>query len=309
MYNKVLIPLDGSPFAERVLAHLRSLIEPKAAELILLRVVQPLSYSVSPEAFASLGGMDEQLRWDEAKAYLEGLRGELRSLGSRIHLEVSGGEAATAIVRSADTHGADLIAMTTHGRSGLGRWALGSVADRVVRSASQPIFLVRGTTEVAEGVALKRVLLPLDGSELAEMALEPAKALAKKAGAELLLVRAVVPLSDAEVAGLYTGWGSPDEVYVRRQAAATQYLGRLERGLKEEGLRVATFVDEGHPTQVIVETEASHEVDLVVMSTHGRSGVARWVYGSVADKVLQQVGSPLLLVRALTGESRKTPAD
>lgn len=303
MYRKVLIPLDGSPFAERVQAHLQPLIVPGETELILLRVVEPLSYSVSPEAFASLGGMDEALRLDEAKTYLDGVRGEWRELGVRTHMEVSGGEVATAIVRSADLHGADLIAMTTHGRSGLGRWAFGSVADRVIRSASQPIFLVRGTSEVAAERTVRRILVPLDGSELAEQALEPAKAMAKEAGAEILLVRAVTPLTETEVAALYTGWGSADEVYSRRQTAAKQYLGRVERDLKATGLKVATFVDEGHPAQVIVETEASHEADMVVMSTHGRSGVVRWVYGSVADKVLHRTRCPLLLVRSVPGEA------
>ncbi|MFQ5946213.1 MAG: universal stress protein [Anaerolineae bacterium] len=303
MYGKVLIPLDGSAFAERVQAHLQPLIVPGETELILLRVVEPLSYSVSPEAFAAMGGMDEALRWDEAKVYLDGVRGEWRELGFRTHMEVSGGEVATAIARSAEVHGADLIAITTHGRSGLGRWAYGSVADRVIRSATQPIFLVRGTSEVPPERTIRRILVPLDGSELAEMALEPAKSMAKEMGAEILLVRAVAPLSETEVAALYTGWGSADEVYSRRQTAATQYLGRVQRDLKAEGLKGATFVDEGHPAQVIVETEASHEADMVVMSTHGRSGVARWVYGSVADKVLRRAQSPLLLVRSLPGEA------
>ncbi len=79
----------------------------------------------------------------------------------------------------------------------------------------------------------------------------------------------------------------------------------MQRDLKAAGLKVATFVDEGHPGEVIADTEASHKADMVVMSTHGRSGVVRWVYGSVADKVLQRTRSPLLLVRSVPGESQQ----
>ncbi len=82
----------------------------------------------------------------------------------------------------------------------------------------------------------------------------------------------------------------------------------MQRELRAEGIKVATFVDEGHPAQLILDSEASHEADLVVMSTHGRSGVARWVYGSVADKVLQRPRGPLLLVRSLPAGAHE-PSD
>lgn len=298
MYQKVLIPLDGSPFAERVLSHIEWLTSPQAAEIILLHVVRPPTYVVGPEAMAPLEPIDATYAEKDAEAYLKQVKGELREMGLQAHTQIGDGDVASTICGVADAQDADLIAMTTHGRSGVSRWAFGSVADRVIRSAPQPIFLVRGTDDVAPRKTIRKIMVPLDGSELAEQALPQAEVLAKEKGAEVLLLRAIEPLSDREFAALFAAWESPEEVYAHRQTAAEQYLEQIQGELRATILSSEILVEEGHPAEVILDTAGAEAVDLIVMSTHGRSGLSRWVYGSIADKVLHKATCPLLLIRA-----------
>jgi nucleotide-binding universal stress UspA family protein len=298
MYRKVLIPLDGSPFAERILPHIERLISSQQTEFILLSVVEPTSYVISPRTMTVMEAFDTTHLRQNAEVYLRQVKGELREMGLRVHEHVIEGDVASAICDVADTQDADLIAMTTHGRSGMGRWAFGSIADRVIRTASQPIFLVRGTAEVPSTDAIRRILVPLDGSELAERVLPQAQALVTEKGAELLLVRAVEPLTDWEVAEIYANWESIDDVYSHRQTAAERYLEQVQEQLRAASVPSTIVVNEGHPAKMILDTAEAENVDLIVMSTHGRSGLARWVYGSIADKVLHGTTRPLLLIRA-----------
>ncbi|RME49260.1 MAG: universal stress protein [Chloroflexi bacterium] len=299
MYRKVLIPLDGSPFAERILPHIERLISSAETELILFHVVEPFHHVVSPETRAGLTDAEITNFRESATLYLKRVRGELREMGLQAHVQTAHGDVASAICDTAQAQGADLIAMTTHGRSGVGRWAFGSVADRVIRTASQPVLLVRGTTDTPSNGEIRRILVPLDGSELAERALPHATKLAQEKDAEVLLVRAVEPLTDLEFAGLFASWESPEAVYQHRQTAAQRYLEQVQQDLKVAGVPSSTLVDEGRAADLILDTVEAENADMIVMSTHGRSGLARWVYGSVADKVLRNATCPLLLIRAI----------
>jgi len=298
MYRKALIPLDGSPFAERVLPYVEWLVLPEETELLLLHVLRPFGLIVPPELLATTGLSDYDRLRERMENYLKGIKGELREMGFVAHAQLVEGDVASAICDVADAQEVDLIAMTTHGRSGVSRWAFGSVADRVIRHAAQPVFLVRGDTEASFGEGVQRILVPLDGSKLAERALPHAQTLAQAHGAEILLVRIVEPPSDLEVAELYVAWESPEKLYRHRQTAAEQYLGRVQERLSEAGVHGEMYVNEGHAAEMILKAAESEGVDLIVMSTHGRSGVARWVYGSVAGKVLHGAPCPLLLIRA-----------
>ena len=302
MYKKVLIPLDGSPFAERILPHIEWLVSPKETELVLVRVVEsPQRYFLAHEAVLVPEAEELEERasvGDQAEGYLQQKSGELREMGFRTQIQVLGGDVASAICDAATAQAADLIAMTTHGRSGLARWALGSVADRVIREAQQPIFLVRGTVDIPPRDKIQRILVPLDGSDLSEAALPHAEALAKAKDAELILLRVVDRLSDLEVAEVYASWESADKVYERRFEWARRYLLQVQQDLRSDGVLSEIEVNEGHPAEIILKTADDFDVDLITMSTHGRSGMARWVYGSVTDKVLRRATHPLLLIRA-----------
>ncbi|MFN2165877.1 MAG: universal stress protein [Anaerolineae bacterium] len=141
----------------------------------------------------------------------------------------------------------------------------------------------------------KRILVPLDGSALAEAALPHAATLASRFDAEVILLRVVVSPYAIVAPDLVLAGYDPDLQALTNEA--TQYLGRKSQGLAEQGIRLKEVLCEGPVAEAILDHAVSLDVDLIVMSTHGRGGVLRWVYGSVADRVLQGATCPVLLIR------------
>jgi nucleotide-binding universal stress UspA family protein len=189
--------------------------------------------------------------------------------------------------------------MATHGRSGIGRWVLGSVADKVLRGASTPVLLVRADqTDVVVTGHPRRILVPLDGSDLAEQALPLAQELARRAGAALHLIRSVTwPWEgSAAIAALDATRGA--DLIEREEAAARAYLAAVSAGVARQGVAVTTSLCFGSAGEAILANAAAGQADLIVMSTHGRGGLGRWALGSVADRVLHGASVPVLLVRS-----------
>jgi len=213
---------------------------------------------------------------------------------------VTSGAPGECIVDIAAGEPEALIAMATHGYSGLRRWTLGSVADKVVQAATTPVFVVRATAQPPAGArSLQRIMVPLDGSALAEQALPLAIELATRAQAELLLFHAVSP-PIKYVPELTPFHRSPPTIEFPapgHQQALQQLHGVAERW-HLHAISALSVVTSGEPAQEISDTVAQEHVDLIVMATHGYSGVRRWALGSVADKVLHASDTPLLLVRA-----------
>jgi nucleotide-binding universal stress UspA family protein len=277
LFSRVLVPLDGSERAERVLSQVARLLRREAAELILVRSV------FTPPSLARIdtAALEAEHR-HEAEAYLEMVRGRLAERGILARSQVPHGPAETAILETARRENVSLIAMSTHGRSGLSRWALGSVAERVVRSSKVPVLLLHSFRPDAKGqmtpmgdglLPFRRLLVPLDGSDEAREALGAAEAFAQLFEAEIMLLH---------VQG--TGKG-PD---------LDAEAGRL----RQAGLRAAVRWVDGHDVAGRILDEAEAEgADLIVMATHGRSGLSRWLMGSVAERVLRASGTPLLVVR------------
>jgi len=143
MYKKILIPLDGSHLAEAVIAHVKALLEPDT-EVALLRVALYPTYDYVFSSPAVAATLTEEIE-DESEKYLREIQARLQAEGLKTSIAVTGGPVADAILDYADAIGADLIAMSTHGRSGVARWLIGSVADRVVRGSSAPVLLIRPT--------------------------------------------------------------------------------------------------------------------------------------------------------------------
>jgi nucleotide-binding universal stress UspA family protein len=297
MIRKIAIPLDGSSFSERVLAHLPRLGHPDAVDLLLIRVIDTTrQYSyIAPDAVHIF----DFTQWrQEAENYLRRVAGELRVLGYRVHTTVADGDVATSICEVAKAQDVDLIAMTTHGRSGLQRWIMGSVAERLIRISQQPVYLIRPGKDVRASGALQRLLVPLDGSTLAEAALETALKLPLEAGAEFLLVQAIeLPeLWGEEFVSAETVASLPS--VEEQEALAQTYLDGIAQSLRRQGYSARIHIETGHPATVIAAAAVSQSVDMIVMSTHGRSGLSRWVFGSIAEKVVRTVECPVLLVRA-----------
>ena len=173
LYDKILVPLDGSTLAEQVLPHLQRLATPTDTTFVLVNVINSANYVAThsrylpPDYFTRLRA--------SAEAYLAEQQRPLEEAGFRVEAYVGDGDAAGTILQLAATVQADLIAMTTHGHSGFVRWALGSVAERIVSETALPVFLVREATALP-GDKLHRILVPLDGSALAEQALPTAGA-------------------------------------------------------------------------------------------------------------------------------------
>jgi nucleotide-binding universal stress UspA family protein len=297
-YRTILVPLDGSDLSERALPYATAVAQAAGARLVLLQVaIANLVTRNDP-----LTGQPETV--DLAAAYLGDVRARIGEGVTAETIEFWG-EPGPEIVRAARERGAGLIAMATHGRSGLGRWLYGSVADHVLRHAEVPVLLVSAVCPPAwpEG-GPGTILVPLDGSALAEAALAPAAALAGPLRARLLLLRAVEPPVVAGAA-YATGYVYADYDPGPALEEARGYLEGVARGLRERGLTADVAAEEGPAAAAIARAARERGAGLIAMATHGRSGIGRLVLGSVATGVLHQAAAPLLLLRP--GPGRPAP--
>lgn len=290
--EKIMVTLDGSELSELALPLARGLARATGAEVVLFRAAVA---QVVPGLDPSY--MQVQVV-AEAQQYLEALEDKLRSSGFNVTSVVSYGPAPEQIVDMAEFLGVDLIVMSTHGRSGLGRWVYGSVADKVLRGSSVPVLLVRARDyqPQAEEVVPSKILVPLDGSKLAEAILPYVADLASKLETTVVLFQVLQPVEEALVEeGRVVAY--VDELMSQRAAAARKYLDEISARLAADGIAAQVKVAFGSPPEEIIQNAHQLGVDMIAMSTHGRSGVSRWVYGSVADRVLRGSGLPVLLFR------------
>jgi nucleotide-binding universal stress UspA family protein len=210
------------------------------------------------------------------------------------------GKPAEVIVEIAAADPATLVTMATHGRSGIQLWLLGSVAHKVLHTTRNPLFLVRPTEKIeSSGMAcLGKVIVPLDGSSLAEKVLPYVAALAKKMDMEILLLQ-TYGLPPAVHNAAEGGLSNLEHLLKQMREEAQVYLDQILQRLRLEGLqRVSTLIFEGNAAEHIIEVARKTPNSLVAMCTHGRSGVARFVLGSVTDKVVHHCGHPVLVIRA-----------
>lgn len=290
MYKRILVALDGSELAEVAIPYAQEWAQRLGSELDIVTVCE-------------LSCEQESMQ----RVYVDKIAAELGRTGLRLHSVLLYGKAADAILDYSERNKISLIVMSTHGRSGVSRWVLGSVADKVLRSASCPILLIsapKGEEPKLEAVTLKRILLPLDGSPLGESALPYVEELASKANAEVLLLQIITPLERSIPIDGYAVHLA--DVYGDMLAQAKAYLTKIEQRLKQKSIAARYEVISGLPANTIIDYARDKAVNLVAMSTHGRGGISRWVLGSVADKVLRGCGSPLLLVKASQVTETKT---
>jgi nucleotide-binding universal stress UspA family protein len=303
MERRILVPLDGSALAEAILPHAVLVARYTRRTLTLLRV------AVSPLMIDPLPGVMprnnlEAAQAEEAQCYLAAVAERLADTHLPIECIVLVGDPATAIIEYAMQH-ADglLIAMATHGRTGARRWVFGSVAERVLHTTPVPLLLVRppglgGRSPAPAAVPpadfYQTILVPLDGSTLAEQALAPARSLAKALDAVLVLV-GVVPASVEPKRTRADAAAGPAPADATPLA---QDLTQIARSLRAEGVPAESLVVAGHPAAGILQASEQIGADLIIMATHGRSGLQQLWLGSVALKVVQGTTLPVLLVRA-----------
>ena len=286
MLKNMLIPLDGSAEAESVLPYLRDLAPRFDSQVHILSV-----------------GIGRKTR--RVNRLLEDYVGRvalsLRNDGINAKPVVLYGIAADRILDFTVEKEIDLIIMATHGRSGISRWWMGSVAEKVISEAPAPVLLIR-SQHLQEAKTptkisfLDKILVPLDGSDIGQAALPYVEILAVRASASVTLLQAISPPGTAESSLL----GRPDwkKFLKAMHDAGIGYLKGVAETLKEKGIKTTYEVVTGDPADKIVEYAERTNLTLIAMSTHGRTGLARWVLGSVADKVLHGATIPVFLVRS-----------
>jgi nucleotide-binding universal stress UspA family protein len=300
-FRCILVPLDGSPLAEQIIPLTLEIARVARSKVRLVLVHQtptPPFDALSEQLYVQI---DLATRETESK-YLTTLGARLRkSSGLQISTVVIEGPIGPTLVKYAQDIGADLVTMTTHGRGGLrGAW-LGSVADHLIRSLEAPVIVVRAqevTPDLPRRQKIKEILVPLDGSPLAEAALVPASALASLFGAELLVGQVVWPLSAGSLLPVPFPSGYDNEVVGVQRKETQEYLDGVANDLLERGVAAKATVLVGHNVaEALLDLAHPQRIDLVAIATHGRGGMQRLMLGSVADKLIRGAGPPVLVVR------------
>lgn len=271
---KVLVPYDGAELSEQAAVMAIELLAQHRLELIVLRVI---------------GDPEQAVAADES---LEGVARRLATSPASVTPLLALGRADEKIVECADQHGADLIAMSTHGRPMLARMLLGSITDRVIRTSPVPVLVVHPPTMSTDHLSPPagrrlRVLAPLDGSPFAAEAAVMAASLLRPGLIDLTLI----------------GVQNSPEV---EMGTTHQMLERVADRLRERDVMVTTVLDQGDAAERITRTAIEGSYDLVVMSTHGRGTLSRMLVGSVTDKVVRMSEVPVLVIQP---SSMETPFD
>jgi nucleotide-binding universal stress UspA family protein len=301
MFKRLLVPLDCSPLAEQALGQAASIARGSGAAIDLALV-----HTAATVAGVRNAPWDTD-EWKRENRYLEAISAELESgAGVTVGHSVLAGEVVTMLCQRAWDVSADLIVMTTHGRTGLSRMWLGSVAHGVLQNANVPVLMFRPEQGLRRTVpaeqSIRKILVPVDGSALSAAIVEPALALAKATGARMTLLRIVQP-----VPGVILDAGQPfafpvalpDEPATEEVLAdvTAHVTGVAEQLTTDEGVQVdAQAVVSVGVAQGILDYAVGHAIDLIALSTHGR-GASRLLMGSVANKVAHASGVPTLLYK------------
>ncbi|MBI4334955.1 MAG: universal stress protein [Chloroflexi bacterium] len=283
MFERITAPLDGSEMAEAVLPYLEYFAQMMGSEIDLVGVSGPERE------------MDRLL-----KVYLDKLAEQMAARGIKARSIILYGRPEEEIIDYSEKNNIGLVVMSARGRSGVRRWEMGSVVERVSRASNTPLLVVKERPVAAEipGARLIiRMMVPLDGSKLGESALPYVRFLASRIKAELVLLQVISPTPSLMATESYYATYS-NEIIAAQQAEAENYLKSLAAGISGEGTRTSYKVEIGIPSEKILEVIDREKISLVGMSTHGRTGIKRWVYGSIASKVLSSSPAPVLLVRA-----------
>ncbi|WP_224333494.1 universal stress protein [Haloprofundus halobius] len=297
MYDTILVPTDGSEAAATALEHALLMAQATDAAVHVLYVVDSEPDDAPVEENGDVQRRDTLYQYGQRTLEAAAERAdELVGGGGaqmvRVETELQVGAPYEAILSYVDEKRVDLVVMGTHGRTGLQRYLLGSVAERVVRLADCPVMAVH--EDDAEPAAYERILVPTDGSDCAEAAAEHAVAVARAFDAE---VHALSVVNLVEEGGLFSA-GGVDSAFVRRldqrgQADADVVVEHA----REAGVRAESGVVHGVPHEEIGTYATENDIDLIAIGTHGRSGLRRYLLGSVTERVLRTVPVPILAVR------------
>jgi len=299
MYKKMLVLLDGSKMAEVVFTYARELSGRLGLDLDLLHVCSIEEAQQLPMRQAYIEHMAETLQTQSQEIQNEvGVKSEKKPIKAVGKVVV--GYPAEEILKYADENKVDSIMLATHGRSGIRRWGLGSVADKIIHEASVPVWLIPASLHegiIYDNIPQRAILVPLDGSKLAEEVIPHIIALTRQrdAATKIMLINVAKPATPRLSAENRSLMG---EDIASLNTAGEQYLKQMARKLTDNGLIVEYEQLVGDPAEEIVRYAAAYQPRLIVMSTHGRSGFSRFVFGSVAENVLRRLQkTPVFLIR------------
>ncbi len=307
-YKRILVPLDGSKLAEVVFSYAKELAGTLDLDVILLHVYPAEEDEFTPVHRAYITHAVDLIRQQSGEVQKR-VDMEAGTKLAQVQGELLTGAADEGILRYADEKNVDFILMASHSRSGLRHWAMGKVADKVLRISKVPVLLVRAgvpNETPYDKWPSKAILVPMDGSEMAEAVLPHVEALARQRGArpvEVVLLRVCEPPAmptyyAPEFSGVPLNWGEYMQQEIARcKQTAGQYLNGIEKRLKDDNINARSEVLVGKAPDEIINYIKKNPFNLIVMATHGRSGLSRWVYGSVAESVLLGVSSPIFLVK------------
>jgi nucleotide-binding universal stress UspA family protein len=290
----VMVPLDGSAFAEAALP-LGTLIARRSGATLRLVLVHGAASASGDEAAAAQVALQ-----DSEREYLRTTASRVDPGGSLVpEVDLLEGPPGPALTEAAGPLAADLVVMATHGRGTLSRAWLGSVADYLLRHLHVPMLLVRpdDSAQVYGGTRLERVLVPLDTSTTSEEALGPTLAVMDP-GATVTLVHVVEPVLGTAEPSLPFPMPMDPKLLGELRALAQARLDRVAEGLRARGVTVVTRVLTGvGPPAVLLDEAVSGQYDLIAMTTHGQGGLRRFLVGSVADKIVRAAPCPVLVLR------------
>jgi len=296
MYKRILVPLDGSKLADKALKFTTELTKRMlGVEVVLLHVCSHQE--------GSMETMHEVYIQQAAETARKCLG---QTVSVQVKSELATGYPAEEILRYSRKHKIDLIIMTTHGRSGINRWAMGSVSYKVMRSVKVPVCLISANIDdqtIFEKANSSTILVPLDGSKHSEAVLPFVEKLAKQVGVEEMEAMLIRVCEKPQISSDYPSdmplsWEEHVETErVMCKLASGPYLADVSKRLKNAGMRVQFEVTLGDPENEIIKYAKESNAGFIAMSTHGRSGLSRWAYGSVAEKVMLGTLTPVMMVK------------
>jgi len=309
MFHTILIPLDGSDRAERILPYLEELARRFDARVILVQVVEPhIEFTGSQAAHQDEKLEEFKRQTRQAETYLAALEKRFAGKGLQSLKQVAHGDVVKTIISLAQGVRADLIAMASHGRSGLSRVFYGSVTAGVLYQLDRPALLIRADEDEdinpKEAWMYKTILVPLDGSRRAERILPYVETLALRFASEVIFLQVIeTDFANIHPYSYYTDVSLENVNREELRKATEGYLERLQAEFHKKGIQARLLVADGPVVRTIIDIAENEGADLIAMASHGRTGLARVFYGSVAAGVLHQVDRPLLLIRAEGEES------
>ena len=315
MYRNIMVPVDGSPFSREAVVHGLRLASQSGAILRLVRVGTSSTITGGPDGFAAENERLREIHSTELSE-LYSIAAECRAHSTvNVTASLQYGPVVDTLVGYAHRQNVDLIVMRSHARKGLARAWFGSIADGLIRESGIPVLVVKSpsvATALESGFAVKRIIVPLDGSLLAEQSIEPTLAMARIYGATITLLKVVTPLKRHVEGQLESAIGaaSATEVAIAQRYLATCLGHERERSVKVT--RRVIVADDA--ASAVLAAAASMEADLVAIATRGRGAIARATSGSVANRILREspvstmVIHPVLQIQDFQPAFMRTPA-